>query len=120
MRVLLAAFLIMIVYSPLANAQSIKSCGSGAMDPKYNVKPNSPFDYCNYYPRRFEYRDARNKLRAQLEERAKNYNAPRQMALDAYKAREEGEWSYSPIIAEPMPQTKPKKDHIETSHFLGQ
>ena len=94
MRILLTALLFTLLFPLTAQAQSVKSCGSGAMDPKYNVAPHSPLDYCNFYPRRFEYRAARDTLREQLEARAKNYIAPRTQVLSAYIDREEGEWDY--------------------------
>lgn len=43
-------------------------------------------DYCNFHDRRFAYRDEDKKFKNLIEERRKNYNAPREQALKAYKA----------------------------------
>lgn len=43
-------------------------------------------DYCNLHQRRFAYREEREKLRQQIDERRENYYAPQNSALKAYDA----------------------------------
>jgi hypothetical protein len=82
MRVLLFTALLALLSLPaLAQEGIVTGCGAPAT---YDLETENVPNFCDYHSRRFTYAEQQQKFREQLQERQKNFIAPRQEALKNY------------------------------------
>lgn len=65
-------------------AGEVQQCGDPRAGDQYTDTAGR--DFCDVHTRRIAYREQNKILRQRLEDRQKDYNAPRQQALENYKA----------------------------------
>ena len=81
---ILSAF---ILFSAPVNAQDINGQCKVAVE-NFDFDTETEFEFCDYYDRRFEYKKRRDEFRENLNDRRANYQAQRQVVIDAYQAKE--------------------------------
>ncbi len=86
MKTTIFPFLMMILmlgWSAPASAQGqVLECGE-ALATELNT--DNTADYCNFYDRRLDYAQKRKDLRNDIDQRRKNYEVPRNQAIETYR-----------------------------------
>jgi adenylate kinase family enzyme len=82
-------FMLFVFISPVpASAQDINGQCKVAVE-NHDFETDVSLEYCDYHDRRFDYKRRRDEFRANLEARQANYQAQRQVVIDAYQAKED-------------------------------
>ncbi len=86
MKLFLSAFLILATFSLPAFAADREIVSAGKAMKTESFITETPFKYVNFYDRRFDYKDSRDALRANIEQRRKHYNSARTIVIQGYEA----------------------------------
>lgn len=80
---LLFTFILFPVSTILAADRPVES--AGVADRVKDFETETPFPYTDIYERRFSYKDSRDELRANIDERRRHYNSGRTPTIESYK-----------------------------------
>lgn len=84
MRILLSTLLVLVTLSLPTFAADREIVSAGEAIRTENFITETPFEYMNFYDRRFDYKESRDALRANIEQRRAHYNSARTVVVEDY------------------------------------